>query len=179
LRVCLFLEQLKNATEGGLASDRIEPGQERLAINDARHGGAKGRKPRTNEQVFARLPPAPADYARPVIADVFNPRTFRVVRFAHKFKLPQTPELSPVFHASTSHHLFNLLLSLIGPKISHCLACALANVRRVPNNLQSARGRLPNFSRQSLGHGSPGRAKSVLGETLAGSRKHHGGIPSG
>ena len=71
----------------------------------------KRRESGSNKQALTRPPPAPADYTRAVIADIFNPRAFRIARFAQKFKLPQTPDLSPVFHTSDSHHLFNLPLS--------------------------------------------------------------------
>ena len=116
MRVCRFREKLKNATQCGLAADRVQPVQEYLAIHDANRCGTKRWKPGSKEQSFAQLPHAPGDYAGPVIADVFNPRTLRVVRITQQFKLSQAADESPIFNTSPPHLLFNLLLPLKSSK---------------------------------------------------------------
>jgi hypothetical protein len=63
-------------------------------------------------------PTTPADNARAVIAEVFNPRTFRIVRFAQEFQLPDTPPGSPVFHASAVYQGISLLSSFSSAKLA-------------------------------------------------------------
>ena len=112
----LLLEELKDATGAGLASDRVEPVQQRLAIDYARGCGTKGWISRRNHHTLAGSPRPPADYARSVIADVFDPGAFRIMWFFVNLKLPQSTDQSPSFDASASHRFSNLLLSLITAK---------------------------------------------------------------
>lgn len=112
------LKHLEYATFRSLAADGIESLHKRFAINNGYNRGTEWRTAGGNEQAVPQPPASPADDARAVIADVFNPRAFRIARVADNFQLAETPDGCPLFQACAAHRMINLLMSRIHPEIS-------------------------------------------------------------